>query len=226
MSERITVIYKKVGKEHEYLKIDNSKEDFEKLVGGRLDYIISNDFILFFNKDSKNMLANMIIYTESHSLGLTLRGNIVGAKINEKRKIVNLDKEIAAKLETLFKLRGLDYTNFDECGRYIKNKKKRKNRLKSNQNISILQAKMEQEKKANNETKLNVISENNNGKLVLERTLDSNTSIDTEDNTINEDMQEKNYIRNKLDDSVLKTILKIQFILLDFIKNELDDSDE
>ena len=83
--------------------------------------------------------------------------------------------------------------------------------FENNFRLEKIETKNDEQKENSNTT----LGENDKGKLVLERTPETSTSTESQTPVI-----------SLSDETVLKMILKIQFIILDFINNAMDDSDE
>lgn len=125
MSEYIVVIFKEVGKEPEFRKIENSVEALEDLIGDELDYISYEDITIIARKSRENLKPNIYINTEFLGIGSTIRGNVVLAC--ERNKILkSLTREQAMKYREVLIRASFNYDNFDEKGRYIPPKKDNK----------------------------------------------------------------------------------------------------
>ncbi len=132
MSEYIVVIFKEVGKEPEFRKIENSVESLETLIGDKLDYISYEDVTIIARKNRENLKPNIYINTEFLGIGSTIRGSIV-LVCRENTTLKTLTKEQAIKYREMLIRASFNYDNFDEKGRYIppkkENKLKRKGQL-------------------------------------------------------------------------------------------------
>ena len=250
MSEYLIGVYKEVGKNPDLKKIKNTKEDLEQLVGGEMETVKYEDYVIVYKKKSGNLLGNICLDAKGYGLGLTLRGTIFAINQDEDGNFKSLNKKQALDSTGVFIQKQFNYKNFDEKGRYLsKSQRKKKAMLENkkrdfvkseNQDINVgndffeknfrleridnkeknyLNSNENDDLQKKNEIITNNTSDKNNkGKLILERTIDSNTS--TESNNMDSPSI------NLSDETVLKMILKIQLIILDFLKNANDESDE
>ena len=119
-SKEIVIIYKEVGKDAEFKKVQNEQNTFENLIGGELDYIPYEDITILARKKQDNLRPNIYINTEFLSLGPSIRGNII-IVCRENETFKSLTKKQAIKYREFLKRASLNYDNFDEKGRYIPN---------------------------------------------------------------------------------------------------------
>ena len=190
MSQYVVIVYKEVGKEPEYRKIENSIKSFENLLGGEITTIHFEDVEIVYKKDSNNLRPNIYIIPDFLSIGLSIRGNLFLINKNEKSIFTTLTKEHAIKWKEILIRKSFHYENFDEYGRYIS---------KMNENPKYHRRKLQSDSLSNNK-----------GKLILETTIDeTDTTLNKADSDYNEvDLEE-----------VLKMILGMQSIILKFIKS-------
>lgn len=190
MSQYVVIVYKEVGKEPEYRKIENSIKSFENLLGGEITTIHFEDVEIVYKKDSNNLRPNIYIIPDFLSIGLSIRGNLFLINKNEKSIFTTLTKEQAIKWKEILIRKSFHYENFDEYGRYIS---------KMNENPKYHRRKLQSDSLSNNK-----------GKLILETTIDeTDTTLNKADSDYNEvDLEE-----------VLKMILGMQSIILKFIKS-------
>ena len=237
MSEFVIGVYKEVGKEPDLKKVKNTKEDLEQLVGGEIATVKYDDYVIIYKKDSDSMLGNVCLDVKGYGLDLSLKGTIFVVNQDENGEFKSLNKQQALKSTGVLIRKSFNYKNFDENGRYL-TKSQRRKRNKQNNTNKTNSSQLDIQKQAmgvsnsffeNNfrlekiETKNDEKKENSNttfgecdkGKLVLERTPETSTSTESTTPVI-----------SLSDETVLKMILKIQFIILDFINNAMDDSDE
>ena len=259
MSDKLIGVFKEVGKKPQIKVIWNSKEDIEKLIGGEYESVKSDAFTIIYRKNSNAMLPNVCIDFKGRGIGTSIKGNLFAVKENEKGEFCSFSNvEESAKVARFLDRQGLDYTNFDENGRYLtraerkarayEERRKRKAQLianntqnknelnvsnkyfednfrlvpivKNNENntsdLNENAQKLEKDLNSTNES-TNV---NNKGKLILERTLDSSTTSSADVNKM-----ESPRIVFDNDDS-LKMLLKIQLIILEFMRKLADEADE
>ena len=57
----IVIIYKEVGKDVEFMKVQNELKVFQNLIGGELDSIPYKDIIILARKNRKNLKPNIYI---------------------------------------------------------------------------------------------------------------------------------------------------------------------
>ena len=259
MSDKLIGVFKEVGKKPQIKVIWNSKEDIEKLIGGEYESVKSDVFTIIYRKNSNAMLPNVCIDFKGRGIGTSIKGNLFAVKENEKGEFCSFSNvEESAKVARFLDRQGLDYTNFDENGRYLtraerkarayEERRKRKAQLianntqnknelnvsnkyfednfrlvpivKNNENntsdLNENAQKLEKDLDSTNES-TNV---NNKGKLILERTPDSSTTSSADANKM-----ESPRIVFDNDDS-LKMLLKIQLIILEFMRKLADEADE
>ena len=244
MSEYLVGVYKEVGKNPDIIKIKNQKEYLEKLLDGKYANQDYDDFTILYKKDSDNLLSN--IYVNQYSkIGLSLKGKIFAVGKDEKGNFKSLTKEQARKCITYFLKEAFNYKNFDEHGRYIpRSKRKNKNIFKNKNNSSVQEEnKHIQEKAVQQEqpqpqamnvsdmTKvLNVGNEffekNFKVKKIENNTSNSNENEKLESKQQNSTNDSTPPVIKLSDEQTLNMILKITFIILDFVKSALEDSED
>lgn len=244
MSEYLVGVYKEVGKNPDIIRIKNQKEYLEKLLDGEYANQDYDDFTILYKKDSDNLLSN--IYVNQYSkIGLSLKGKVFAVGKDEKGKLKSLTKEQARKCITYFLKEAFNYKNFDEHGRYIpRSKRKNKNIFKNKNNSSVQEEnKQIQEKAAQQEqpqpqamnvsdmTKvLNVGNEffekNFKVKKIENNTSNSNENEKLESKQQNSTNDSTPPVIKLSDEQTLNMILKITFIILDFVKSALEDSED
>ena len=237
MSEFVIGVYKEVGKEPDLKKVKNTKEDLEKLVGGEIATVKYDDYVVIYKKNSDNMLGNVCLDVKGYGLDVSLKGTIFVVNQDENGEFKSLNKQQALKSTGVLIRKSFNYKNFDENGRYLTKSQRRKRNKQNNTNktnssqldiqkqamgvsnsffennfrLEKIETKNDEQKENSNTT----LGENDKGKLVLEKTPETSTSTESQTPVI-----------SLSDETVLKMILKIQFIILDFINNAMDDSDE
>ena len=255
MLDKLIGVFKEVGKKPQIKVIWNSKEDIEKLIGGEYESLKSDVFTIIYRKNSNAMLPNVCIDFKGRGIGTSIKGNLFAVKKNEKGEFYSFSNvEESAKVARFLDRQGLDYTNFDENGRYLtraerkarayEERRKKKAQLMTNNtqsknelnvsnkyfednfrlvpiikkdenNLSVSNEdvqKLKDESNVINES----INDNNKGKLILERTPDSSTTSSADANKM-----ESPRIVFDNDDS-LKMLLKIQLIILEFMRKLTD----
>ena len=103
MSNReIIVIYKEVGKEPDLAKIRNTKESFEKLIGGEMEIIPYADIEIICRKNRKNLKPNIYLNVTPLRVDFSIRGNVVIAR-KEENQYKTLTKKQVFKYVKLLK---------------------------------------------------------------------------------------------------------------------------
>ena len=245
MGEYLVGVYKEVGKNPDIVKIKNQKEYLEKLLDGEYTNQDYDDYTILYKKDSENLLAN--VYVNQYSkIGLSLKGKIFAIAKDENGNFKSLNKEQARKCITFFLREAFNYKNFDENGKYIPRSKRKNKNIFKNKNQT--QEKQVQEKAIQEEKpkpqKVNITDmaktlnvsneffeknfrvekvesnkeENNTSKT------NENANIDTKQQSSTDDSQPP--IIKLSDEQTLNMILKITFIILDFVKGALEESED
>ena len=250
MNEFLVGVYKEVGKNPDVIKIKNQKEYLEKLLDGEYTNQDYDDYTILYKKNSDNLLAN--IYVDQYSkIGISLKGKVFAVGKDEKGNLKSLTKEQARKCITFFVRESFNYKNFDEHGRYL-TKSARKNRKIFNNNknnekpTQEKQPEQKQEQITQNKPPttistndmakaLNVGNEFFESQFRLEKVesnkQEQNTSKSNENQKI--DTNQKSSTNDSTppviklsDEQTLNMILKLTFIILDFVKGALEDSNE
>ena len=154
MEDSLVGVYKKVGKEPEFIKIENSLEKLEELIGGEIETIKFEKFIIIYNKDNKKLIPNIWINTGFLKIGTTIRGNIFVVNINEEGIFKSLNKEQAYKCKNMLIDKSFSYEN-SNCKKYNLSKYNKNNFQRSLQ-IERVDSKTNS-KKVNNEETLKMI---------------------------------------------------------------------
>lgn len=103
MSNReIIVIYKKVGKEPDLVKIRDTKEEFEKLVGGKIEIIPYTDIEIICRKNRKSLKPNIYLNVTPLKVDFSIRGNVVITR-KEENQYKTLTKKQVFKYVKLLK---------------------------------------------------------------------------------------------------------------------------
>lgn len=122
MSE-IIVVYKEVYQEPILIKIENSIESFEKIIGGEIRIIEYENYIIVCRKDNKNLKPNIYVRTDYVGIGETIRGNLFLVNRNSNG-YYTLNKEQAVNAIYLLKNKAFNNKGFDGRGKYIGKRKK------------------------------------------------------------------------------------------------------
>ena len=114
MESFLTGVYKEVGKEPKFIKIKNSIEELKKLIGGDIETIKYQNFIIIYNKNNKNLIPNIWIDTGFLKLGTTIRGKIFIVKIDEKGIFKSLTEEQAYECKKMLINKSFNYENLNQ----------------------------------------------------------------------------------------------------------------
>jgi len=250
MNEFLVGVYKEVGKNPDVIKIKNQKEYLEKLLDGEYTNQDYDDYTILYKKQSDNLLAN--IYVDQYSkIGISLKGKIFAVGKDEKGNLKSLTKEQARKCITFFLRESFNYKNFDEHGRYLP-KSARKNRKIFNNNKNDEKRTQEKHPEQKQEPitpnkppitistndmakTLNVGNEFFENQFRLEKVesnkQEQNTSKSNENQKLDTNQQSSTNdstppVIKLSDEQTLNMILKLTFIILDFVKGALEDSNE
>lgn len=248
-NEYLVGVYKEVGKTPDIIKIKNQKDYLERLVDGEYTNIDYDDYTIIYKKNSNNLLSN--IYVDQYSkIGISLKGKIFAVGKDEKGNFKTLTKDQAKKCISFFLRESFNYKNFDEKGRYIPRSQRKKNKkIFGNNNKENIehpktteekQDKVIQEKPPTTVSTSDMVQALNIGNNFFEsqfrlEKVDSNkqnenTSISNENSK--QDTSQQSSTNNTLpviklsDEQTLNMILKVVFIILDFVKGALEDSNE
>ena len=249
-NEYLVGVYKEVGINPDIIKIKNEKVYLEKLLDGEYSNQDYDDYTILYKKQNDNLLAN--IYVDQYSkIGISLKGKVFAVGKDEKGNFKSLTKEQARKCISFFLREAFNYKNFDEHGRYLP-KSVRKNRKIFNNNKNNekpVQEKKTEEKQeqvvqnkqpttitTNNMAKvLNVGNEFFESQFRLEKIETNNQNENTSKSNENQksDINHQSSTNDlpppviKLsDEQTLNMILKLTFIILDFVKSALEETDE
>lgn len=187
MAKTVIVIYKQVGKKLEFRKIENKPEEFEKLLGGKIEVLSFNeleDVFFICRKYRERLKPNIYVNITFGRLDETIRGDLIIVGKDFK----SLTREQALNYGEFVTLESYDYSHFDENGKYLSN-----NQLKKRAKQKRLQE--IKQRKINEPTLLPT------GKFIVE------SSYKQEELGANSS------------DEVLNMILKMQAVILQFIKN-------
>lgn len=204
MNNTIIIIYKEVGKDPIFRKVENSIKSFETILGGEIEVIPYDDIVIICRKNRDSLKANIYI----NNIGFSIRGNIILVKKLDD-KFVSLNREQAIKYGVFITQQSFNYKHFDENGKYLTNKelkrRYREKKIKENENKEKTQSVQNDTKPKDNEMSKDEVIQaiaNIPGVTVVKQE-NSNTTSDDEDFNTNE---------------TLKLILEIQCSILAFIR--------
>lgn len=204
MNNTIVIIYKEVGKDPIFRKIENSIKSFETILGGEIEVIPYDDIVIICRKNRDSLKANIYI----NNIGFSIRGNIILVKKVDD-KFVSLNREQAIKYGVFITQQSFNYKHFDENGKYLTNKelkrRYREKKIKENENKEKTQSVQNDTKPKDNEMSKDEVIQaiaNIPGVTVVKQE-NPNTTSDDEDFNTNE---------------TLKLILEIQCSILAFIR--------
>ena len=204
MNNTIVIIYKEVGKEPTFRKVENSIKSFETILGGEIEIIPYEDIVIICRKNRDSLKANIYI----NNIGFSIRGNIILVKKLDD-KFVSLNREQAIKYGVFITQQSFNYKHFDENGKYLSNKalkrRYREKKIKETENKEKMQCAQNDTKQKDNEMSKDEVIQaiaNIPGVTVVKQE-NQNTTSDDEDFNTNE---------------TLKLILEIQCSILAFIR--------
>lgn len=210
MNNTIVIIYKEVGKEPIFRKVENSIKSFETILGGEIEIIPYEDIVIICRKNRDSLKANIYI----NNIGFSIRGNIILVKKVDD-KFVSLNREQAIKYGVFITQQSFNYKHFDENGKYLTNKelkrKYREKKIKETENKEKIQCTQNNTKQKDNEMSKDEVIQaiaNIPGVTVVKQE-NQNTTSDDEDFNTNE---------------TLKLILEIQCSILTFIRKLKDNN--
>lgn len=204
MNNTIVIIYKEVGKEPIFRKVENSIKSFETILGGEIEIIPYEDVVIICRKNRDSLRANIYI----NNIGFSIKGNIILVKKVDD-KFVSLNREQAIKYGVFITQQSFNYKHFDENGKYLTNKelkrRYREKKIKENENKEKTQSTQNDTKQKDTEMSKDEVIQaiaNIPGVTVVKQE-NQNTTSDDEDFNTNE---------------TLKLILEIQCSILAFIR--------
>lgn len=121
MTENVIVIYKQVAKKPEFKKIENTPEEFEKILGGKFEILSFKEFEnVFFicRKYREKLRPNIYLNITFGRFDETIRGDLIVVGKDFK----SLTREQAIKYGELIEQESYNYSHFDENGKYLTNK--------------------------------------------------------------------------------------------------------
>lgn len=140
MNKFLVGVYKEVGKEPELKKVKNTFEDIKQIIGGEIESIKYEDFIILYKKNSNNLKPNIWINTGFLKIGTTIRGNLFVVGKDKKGNFISLNKNQFLKCIKLLINESFNYKTNSKSGRYINkrnlNQYKTKENKLSNNDIS------------------------------------------------------------------------------------------
>lgn len=256
MGEYLVGVYKEVGKNPDIVKIKNQKEYLEKLLDGEYLEQEYDDYFILYKKDSERLLPNVYVDQYSKigisirgkilAVGKDEKGNLISLNKDKARRCITFC------LRKSFNYKNCDEYGRPLPRSKKKNKKifKNKNDSSSNENKPKEESENKpiQEKAVQQEQPsvkaisladlgkaLNVKNEDFEKNFQVAKkekdTQEKNTSNSNED--ANSDTKQQSSINDsspivvKLsDEQTLNMILKITFLIIEFVKNALEDSEE
>lgn len=210
MNNTIVIIYKEVGKDPVFRKVENSIKSFETILGGEIEIIPYEDIVIICRKNRDNLRANIYI----NNIGFSIKGNIILVK-RVDNKFVSLNREQAIKYGVFITQQSFNYKHFDENGKYLTNKelkrRYREKKIKENENKEKTQCvQNDTEQKDDEMSKDEVIQAIANipGVTLVKQETQNSTSDDDDFNS----------------NETLKLILEIQCSILAFIRKLKDNN--
>ena len=208
MNNTIIIIYKEVGKDPIFRKVENSIKSFETILGGEIEIIPYEDIVIICRKNRDSLKANIYI----NNIGFSIKGNIILVKKVDD-KFVSLNREQAIKYGVFITQQSFNYKHFDENGKYLTNKdlkrRYREKKIKENENKEKTQSVQNDTKPKDNEIPKDEVIQaiaNIPGVTLVKQETQKSTS-DDDDFNVNE---------------TLKLILEIQCSILAFIRKFKD----
>lgn len=107
-------VYKEVGKEPEFKKVRNTLEDLKELLGGDVESIKYENFIILYKKNNKNLIPNIWINNGFLKIGITIRGKLFAVNKDEKGKFKSLEKYQAIKCRKILMEKSFNYENLNQ----------------------------------------------------------------------------------------------------------------
>ena len=254
MSEYLVGIYKEIGKKPDIVKIKNQKEYLEKLLDGEYLTQDYDDYTILYNKNADNLLPNIYVDQYS-KIGISLRGKVFAVGKDEKGNLISLNKDQARRCITFFLRKAFNYKNCDEYGRPLPRSKRKNKKIFKNKNDSSSEEGKSKNEETTQSKEKAVQQEQLSVKSVSFEDLGKSLNVKNEDFEKNfktakvESQTEKNNTSNSNEDTksdtngqsstndtpqvvvklsdeqTLNMILKITFIILDFVKGALEDSE-
>ena len=210
MNNSIVIIYKEVGKDPIFRKVENSVKSFETILGGEIEVIPYDDIVIICRKNRDSLKANIYI----NNIGFSIRGNIILVK-KVDNKFVSLNREQAIKYAVFITQQSFNYKHFDENGKYLTNKelkrRYREKKIKENENKEKAQSVQNDTKQKDNEMSKDEVIQaiaNIPGVTLVKQETQNSTS-DDDDFNVND---------------TLKLILEIQCSILTFIRKLKDNN--
>ena len=254
MGEYLVGIYKEIDKKPDIVKIKNQKEYLEKLLDGEYLMQDYDDYTILYNKNADNLLPNIYVDQYS-KIGISLRGKVFAVGKDEKGNLISLNKDQARRCITFFLRKAFNYKNCDEYGRPLPRSKRKNKKIFKNKNDSSSEESKSKNEETTQSKEKAVQQEQPPAKSVSFEDLGKSLNVKNEDFEKNfktakvESQTEKNNTSNSNEDTksdtngqsstndtpqvvvklsdeqTLNMILKITFIILDFVKGALEDSE-
>lgn len=210
MNNTIVIIYKEVGKEPTFRKVENSIKSFETILGGEIEIIPYEDIVIICRKNRDSLRANIYV----NNIGFSIKGNIILVK-KVDNKFVSLNKEQAIKYGVFITQQSFNHKHFDENGKYLTNKelkrRYREKKIKENENKEKTQCVQNDTKPKDDEMSKDEVIQaiaNIPGVTLVKQETQNSTSDDDDFNA----------------NETLKLILEIQCSILAFIRKFKDNN--
>lgn len=155
MSKTIIVIHKKVSKKLEFKKIENAPEEFEKILGGKIEILSFKeleDVFFICRKYRERLRPNIYLNITFGRFDETIRGDLIVIGKDFK----SLTREQALKYGELIERESYNYSHFDENGKYLTNEPLKK-KLNSYGEFIVEKAYKQEETKTDSTEVLNMI---------------------------------------------------------------------
>ena len=128
--KKIVIIYKEPGKNPDLIKVQNSDEEFKKILGGEITKIDLGDSYIVYLKDSDRLKANVFVRTGTNSMGINVKGTLLLVGRDElSGKIIGLTRNNVGKYASFLIQRAFDYSNQDENGRFLSRREMRQREM-------------------------------------------------------------------------------------------------
>ena len=115
MNNTIIIIYKEVGKDPIFRKVENSIKSFETILGGEIEIIPYEDIVIICRKNRDSLKANIYI----NNIGFSIKGNIILVKKVDD-KFVSLNREQAIKYGVFITQQSFNYKHFEKQNDLLK----------------------------------------------------------------------------------------------------------
>ncbi len=135
--ENIIVLFKDVGKNPELMKIKNTEEALEKIIGGKIEILPYENIVIICNKERSRLSPNIYLNTTFDKFEPSIRGKIIIANM-ENKIYKSLDKEQAYKYYKILVAESFKYKNTQNDIQYILNVNKQlQDQTKNKENSTL-----------------------------------------------------------------------------------------